>query len=83
MTSSQLLRVCASYAALGTSVQDQIREVIFEGEPAEDMNPNALKMAREWFTQAAQRGFDADEARDAIEMLTEPHSTDRAATPPR
>lgn len=41
MNFHDFIRIAKDYSALGSSVQDQLDDII-DGEPMDDMNPNAL-----------------------------------------
>lgn len=67
----ELLAIAEDYADLGYAVQEQVRVVLHDGESAEDQNPNALRMIRQWLRSC--RGFNDDldaEIEDAIALLT-------------
>lgn len=53
MNFHDFVELARKYAAMGTSVQQQMDDVI-DGEPLDELNPNALQMIRE-LTEAFER----------------------------
>ena len=68
----QLVEVAKGFMKLGWAVQEQVEQVM-EGR-AEDCNPNALEMIRDWL-EAARREAEGDEELyeslfEAVEEIT-------------
>lgn len=73
MDIEEFIEVAVKYTALGSSVQDQLGDLmerIFDGEDPEDVlseqNPNALKLIREFLAVAGNNGVDIHTLEDAI-----------------
>lgn len=81
MNFSDILRICKAYRNLGDAVGDQLQKAA-DGEPLEDMNPNALRMIDKEFLRLVQRvtsrdsdpygiGDEAEELSEEINDLLE------------
>lgn len=69
MDLATLLELCKAYEELGTTVQRQLIKVTVYGEPLEDMNGNALALAKDFLKLAARHDV-ADAAQEA-ELIEE------------
>jgi hypothetical protein len=56
------------YVALGSSVQEQLKVVLEDGEPSDAQNPNALRLVAHFLERASRSDVeDANEVRADIE----------------
>lgn len=69
MNINQLIRLCKMYAREGSSIWDQLDDVM-DGADMDDLNPNALKIIQRFFQQAERMGVDDAEG---MQLCIEEH----------